>query len=490
MTTIGKAKKRGRGPLQKLGAGLLVAIETWNLADFCMASNRTGYWDRNSSLGPEQRPYSTSHVEGRPRNRLNSPRQVIRLPSVEFTIGPTPSRTMLASSPSPKERRNCSLPCRVEPPTSAKSANGRGGNQESKSVKGARERLPAMLQHRKTLPIVQNELSLTESKSPQDTTCRHCGLRFNRLSLDNHTSRCSRQQSGGHRAVKREPPVPWRQEECPQQGSVVARVVTLGLGGCETVYIHSKGDSHRPMTRTLPRSTLHDVGHGLPFADAARVEEQDTSNGACKSSSAPFEHCAKCNKVVAADKLSIHQRLCQNNNMPRLSMGVVSIPSTHNLLRVGQQRDASTDTHRPAHPRAGNTAMQKPTVVCYICGREYGTHSISIHEPQCLKKFHAQNDLLPIEERLPVPKKKNPVARVLLREEVEEVVVAGIPQRLHMDAEMESQEEKLQRYLESCYADFERELVPCKKCGRTFAPARHRKHESSCNARPMKIKML
>uniref|UniRef100_A0A2I2YS77 C2HC/C3H-type domain-containing protein n=1 Tax=Gorilla gorilla gorilla TaxID=9595 RepID=A0A2I2YS77_GORGO len=29
-----------------------------------------------------------------------------------------------------------------------------------------------------------------------------------------------------------------------------------------------------------------------------------------------------------------------------------------------------------------------PAVVCYICGREYGTKSISIHEPQCLKKMY------------------------------------------------------------------------------------------------------
>jgi hypothetical protein len=44
-------------------------------------------------------------------------------------------------------------------------------------------------------------------------------------------------------------------------------------------------------------------------------------------------------------------------------------------------------------------------VVCYICGREYGTKSISIHEPQCLKKWHNENNLLPKELRRPEPKK-------------------------------------------------------------------------------------
>lgn len=46
-----------------------------------------------------------------------------------------------------------------------------------------------------------------------------------------------------------------------------------------------------------------------------------------------------------------------------------------------------------------------PTVICYICGREYGTKSISIHEPQCLKKWHQENDNLPKHLRRPEPKK-------------------------------------------------------------------------------------
>lgn len=46
-----------------------------------------------------------------------------------------------------------------------------------------------------------------------------------------------------------------------------------------------------------------------------------------------------------------------------------------------------------------------PTVICYICGREYGTKSISIHEPQCLKKWHQENESLPKHLRRPEPKK-------------------------------------------------------------------------------------
>ena len=50
-------------------------------------------------------------------------------------------------------------------------------------------------------------------------------------------------------------------------------------------------------------------------------------------------------------------------------------------------------------------AKRPPTVICYICGREFGTKSIDIHEPQCLKKWHNENDQLPKNMRRPEPKK-------------------------------------------------------------------------------------
>lgn len=52
---------------------------------------------------------------------------------------------------------------------------------------------------------------------------------------------------------------------------------------------------------------------------------------------------------------------------------------------------------------AGNNGP--PTIECYICGRKFGSRSIKIHEPQCLRKWHAQNNLQPADKRKPVPTK-------------------------------------------------------------------------------------
>merc|ERR1719277_1939854 len=45
------------------------------------------------------------------------------------------------------------------------------------------------------------------------------------------------------------------------------------------------------------------------------------------------------------------------------------------------------------------------TVVCYICGREFGKTSIDIHEKQCAKKWQDTEAQKPPRERKPLPQK-------------------------------------------------------------------------------------
>ncbi|NXK91351.1 ZN474 protein, partial [Formicarius rufipectus] len=97
-----------------------------------------------------------------------------------------------------------------------------------------------------------------------------------------------------------------------------------------------------------------------------------------------------------------------------------------------------------------------PTVICYICGREYGTKSISIHEPQCLKKWHQENDNLPKHLRRPEPKKPK----------VRTVQAKGF---YDLDA-----------LNEAAWTSAQIQLVPCDICGRTFLPDRLIVHQRSC----------
>jgi len=50
------------------------------------------------------------------------------------------------------------------------------------------------------------------------------------------------------------------------------------------------------------------------------------------------------------------------------------------------------------------TETQRPkALVCYICGREFGTKSLDIHLKTCKKKWEAQEAQKPAKQRRPLP---------------------------------------------------------------------------------------
>ena len=88
---------------------------------------------------------------------------------------------------------------------------------------------------------------------------------------------------------------------------------------------------------------------------------------------------------------------------------------------------------------------------CYICGRDFGSSSLSIHEPQCLKKWEAEMELLPPAERRPRP----------VRPDVGE----------HASVAEQN---------DAAYEAHETNLSPCPNCGRTFNPKSLQVHLRSC----------
>lgn len=106
----------------------------------------------------------------------------------------------------------------------------------------------------------------------------------------------------------------------------------------------------------------------------------------------------------------------------------------------------------PSPPKARTPA---PTVYCYICGRQFGSASIGIHQPQCLKKWQTQNDKLPKNQRRPVP-----VPPEVIR------TSGGA-----IDFEATNQ---------AAYEASLAQLIACENCGRKFAPERLPIHQHSC----------
>lgn len=114
--------------------------------------------------------------------------------------------------------------------------------------------------------------------------------------------------------------------------------------------------------------------------------------------------------------------------------------------------------------------MAPRTVVCYICGREYGTRSIGIHESQCLAKWNIEN------EKLPPNQRRKPLVK---------------PQVLPSISAKATRQD-IDRWNDIASQSAAAQLLPCENCGRTFNPDRLEIHQRSCrpgnSAKPIKGK--
>ncbi|XP_045421691.1 zinc finger protein 474-like [Lemur catta] len=167
-------------------------------------------------------------------------------------------------------------------------------------------------------------------------------------------------------------------------------------------------------------------GRGAPGLRAA-------DEAACGSAQAQLLPCGSCGRTFLPDRLLVHQRSCR----PKGGDPPAPNPSRSDGL-TGLRKVPSGSSARPR------------TLICYICGREFGSLSLPIHEPKCLEKWKIENDRLPRELRRPLPRKPQPLP-------------AG---RLSQEGASQVQ------------------LVPCPNCGRPFAPDRLPVHQRSCKAQP------
>ncbi|KAM3936462.1 zinc finger protein 474-like [Leptodactylus fuscus] len=159
--------------------------------------------------------------------------------------------------------------------------------------------------------------------------------------------------------------------------------------------------------------------------------------------------CSNCGRTFASDRLIVHQRSCK----PKAGSSSKTKNNMQSTKPVHKDEDSNIPNQKPP------IVKPPPTVVCYICGREFGSKSISIHEPQCLKKWHLENDQLPKNLQRPEPKKP----------EVRQIGAKGSYDLAALN--------------EAAWQSAQSQLVPCDICGRTFLPDRLLVHQRSCKAK-------
>ncbi|CDW81196.1 UNKNOWN [Stylonychia lemnae] len=168
--------------------------------------------------------------------------------------------------------------------------------------------------------------------------------------------------------------------------------------------------------------------------------------------------CLNCMNVFTSDKVKIHERTC-------IMKGRTGVMNTVNIEI--KKRAAPKEKKPPAF-------ISRPrTLICYICGREYGTASLQIHLKTCIKKWEIEESFKPPHQRRPVPEPPKNF----------DLMIQGARNGSY----------DFECYNEEAFKDFnEKALVPCHNCARTFLPDRLVVHLRSCDkdfARKRKLGM-
>ncbi|XP_069083101.1 zinc finger protein 474-like isoform X2 [Pleurodeles waltl] len=182
------------------------------------------------------------------------------------------------------------------------------------------------------------------------------------------------------------------------------------------------------------------------------------NEAAWESSKAQLLSCENCGRTFLPERLLVHQRSCKpkdGSNSVTLKSGYNSVSEAMPSRRTITSQDISSEQSLHSIQKV---PLKPKTLVCYICGREFGTKSLPIHEPKCLEKWKVENKDLPKEFRRPVPQK---------------------PQ-LAQSGDINTEEHN-----EAAWQSFKGQLVPCPNCGRSFAPDRLLAHQKSCKVKNM-----
>ncbi|CAJ1396471.1 unnamed protein product [Effrenium voratum] len=100
-------------------------------------------------------------------------------------------------------------------------------------------------------------------------------------------------------------------------------------------------------------------------------------------------------------------------------------------------------------------------LMCYLCGREFGSRSLPIHVPQCEKKWLAQESNKPAADRKALPPR---------------------PERLNaILAGNNLNDQERARFNEEMYNNYDQDVLDkCPWCGRTFTAHAMAIHAKSC----------
>lgn len=302
---------------------------------------------------------------------------------------------------------------------------------------------PAVLRSRLADLTEQMDLMAYDGFMDSRLMCHSCGRKINPERMEAHLRACSGKSD--KKIITPAMPDHPKRASVKKPLTIICHICGREYGS-SSILIHQQHCFKKHIEKCQPSPLLHSKSSTLS-ATTRQAETRRTAKPTNTTSATPRKKeipKATTNKPFSAQAKAE-------------GCGNVSINFPESKRQVKQTTSAEKMIRKP------------PSVVCYICGREYGTKSIAIHEPQCLKKWHAENDKLPLAKRRPEPKKPEPSADDLTK------IQGAANGKYSIDA-----------FNEAAWQSAIQQLVACGKCGRTFNADRVAKHESVCKAMPKK----
>ncbi|XP_060516992.1 zinc finger protein 474-like [Cylas formicarius] len=198
----------------------------------------------------------------------------------------------------------------------------------------------------------------------------------------------------------------------------------------------------------LPRNLQRKV----PAKPDGATSHKEWNELAWESSQATLVPCRNCGRTFYPDRLAVHQRSCR----------------VQHISKNGSADESSSATSSSAISRPSSKSFELPSSVkCYVCGKMFGSHSIKIHERQCLKKWHAENESLPPDLRSPPPSKNEE------KRESNFMPQATVPSNVNNETRKENKDDRPASAKKS-------PLFPCYLCGKLFTVHSVYLHEPQC----------